>query len=500
MEDWVTIRNLKKRNPDLGTRKIAKLLGVSRSTVKRALVGERYVGYQRKRKVNELIEPFGEFIRESYLVRKQKVSVIFKNLVSKGFKGSALSLYRYIGEHLKVEREGLGKRAYKPYETLPGEQMLYDWSEYSLCLGDQLAKVNVHITELGFSRYVVLSASMGVRQGDVFEALEEAFLEFGGVAARLQVDNARVFVDNAAQAHFRWNQRFLEFLGFYGMQPSRSAPYHPWSKGKVERPFAYVEDHFITNNRFESFADFYNKLKVFQEEMNRRVHGVTGKAPCELFAKEREHLLELPKDKRTGVVQRYIGLREESRRVTQDCLIAFGGNRYSVPYLYVGQEVWVRVSRGVYLQVYSQVGKLIATHTLRAGRGQVVIDQEHYRGYIRKEDRESAFLAGQKLKERFADYKRIDQFLSAVKAQKRFNAGYHLSVIQRIFTDYADEDCLGAMEECFRYSCFSAHFVKGFLMHKAEVVLEAPVIFPNLKGLNLFPKAELKRSLEEYRL
>ncbi|GAQ94552.1 hypothetical protein TAGGR_1736 [Thermodesulfovibrio aggregans] len=37
MEDWVKIRNLKKKNPELGTRANAKLLGVSRDTVKKAL-------------------------------------------------------------------------------------------------------------------------------------------------------------------------------------------------------------------------------------------------------------------------------------------------------------------------------------------------------------------------------------------------------------------------------------------------------------------------------
>ncbi len=42
-----------------------------------------------------------------------------------------------------------------------------------------------------------------------------------------------------------WNQRFLYFCGFYGIKPTRSLPAHPWSKGKVESPFAYLETHFI---------------------------------------------------------------------------------------------------------------------------------------------------------------------------------------------------------------------------------------------------------------
>jgi hypothetical protein len=32
MEDWVTIRNIKRRNPKMGTREIAKIVGCSRNT------------------------------------------------------------------------------------------------------------------------------------------------------------------------------------------------------------------------------------------------------------------------------------------------------------------------------------------------------------------------------------------------------------------------------------------------------------------------------------
>ena len=33
MEDWVTIRNLKKKDPNLGTRTIALMLGISRNII-----------------------------------------------------------------------------------------------------------------------------------------------------------------------------------------------------------------------------------------------------------------------------------------------------------------------------------------------------------------------------------------------------------------------------------------------------------------------------------
>ena len=144
MEDWVTIRNLKKRNPNLGARKIAKILNISRNTVKRALRSETYPGYSREKKGNEGLLKFSEFIKESYLLKKQKVSVIISNLRSKGFKGSDISVYRYVNENFKESRKDQSKQSYEPYSTSPGEQFQYDWSEYKVRLGEEVRKIYVH--------------------------------------------------------------------------------------------------------------------------------------------------------------------------------------------------------------------------------------------------------------------------------------------------------------------------------------------------------------------
>lgn len=495
MEDWVTIRNIKKKNPTIGTREIARMLGISRNTVKRALASAEYPVYTRTGTVNEQIEPFAGFIKESYIVRRQKVSVIINNLRSKGFTGSVISVYRHIERQLKLERQMASGRTFMPYSTLPGEQMLYDWSDYTVLIGGSLVKIHVHLLLCGYSRYRIYSASVSIKQSDVFEALEEGFFEFGGICQRLQIDNASVFVENASVADFKWNARFLSFCGFYGIEPSRSLPGHPWSKGKVENPFDYLENHCINNNSFASFEDFCKKLKMFQREVNDRIHSATGKKPSEMFAGEKEHLLELPRNIHTGEYQRYIGFKEEFRKVTGDCLISFGGNRYSVPHLYARSEVWVRVSKGHYLTIYSTINKLIATHTLRVDKGNVVINKEHYRGYRSGSDRTSFAVVSQKLKERFRDYHRIERFIDSVKVQKRINPAYHLTRICEVFGDYADADCIRCMEECVTYNTFSYPFVKGFLMAKAEVKLE-------VKGRSLFLKGyeniSVTRDLREY--
>jgi len=74
-----------------------------------------------------------------------------------------------------------------------------------------------------------------------------------------------------------------DFCGFYGIKPTRSLPYHPWSKGKVEKPFSYIETHFIQGSRFENFEEFLTKLKGFEDKMNGRIHSVTKKKPDVVF-------------------------------------------------------------------------------------------------------------------------------------------------------------------------------------------------------------------------
>ena len=48
MEDWVSIRNIKAKNPKLGTRKIAEILGISRNTVKKALKNDEAPAYTKQ--------------------------------------------------------------------------------------------------------------------------------------------------------------------------------------------------------------------------------------------------------------------------------------------------------------------------------------------------------------------------------------------------------------------------------------------------------------------
>lgn len=63
--------------------------------------------------------------------------------------------------------------------------MLYDWAEYAITIGGKTVKVYIHLTELGFSRYKFLDATLTIKMGDVFEVLENAFSKTEGLTQRI---------------------------------------------------------------------------------------------------------------------------------------------------------------------------------------------------------------------------------------------------------------------------------------------------------------------------
>jgi transposase len=499
MDTWTTIKNLKKVNPSMGTRTIAKLVGVSRNTVKKVLL-EDVSPIDKKegaKKINKNIEPFVSFIKESYLKKNLKASRILKDIISKGYQGSQYALYAYIKDNLKPIREdiqGDNTKAYKSYSTNPGEQMQFDWAHYTIPIDNKLVKIYIYQTILGFSRMKSFSVSLSMMQNDVFIALEEAFNFFGGVCDRIQVDNAKVFIDDASVNNFKWNNRFLHFCGFYGMKPTRSLPAHPWSKGKVEKPFSYLEDHFIAGNEFKSFEDLQQKLKVFQDETNISLHGTTNEITSKRFKlKEQQYLKPLPFDNLTGEFKKYIGFKEEYRKVSSDCLISYKNNKYSVPHYFATKEVWIRVVQGNTLQIYSNQNKLIATHILSLNKKEIILNKEHFEGY--RTTNVSIASSISRLTKRFHNYPNIHKFISNVKIQKRINPANHLQKIANLFEYYDDSDCISAMEECFSINSFNSNTIKGFITNNTTPKKES------ISLLNIdIPKGNIIRDLGDYKL
>lgn len=133
-------------------------------------------------------------------------------------------------------------------------------------------------------------------------------------------------------------------------------PYRTRTKGKVERPFNYIEEHFIKGNSFENMNHLNESAKIFINNWNNKVHTTTKRIPSQMYLEEKELLIPLP--------QKQYSLQYcESRKVSLDCLISVKGRKYSVPAEYADKTVKFRISYGYLLCIYYN-SEIIATHDL----------------------------------------------------------------------------------------------------------------------------------------
>jgi hypothetical protein len=170
----------------------------------------------------------------------------------------------------------------------------------------------------------------------------------------------------------------------------------PRTKGKVEKPFQYLEHHLIQGHSWTDFEAFGRDLLRFATEvLDVREHHTTHQPPLDRFAEEAPYLTPLP-------TTRYIGIHALTRKVSWDCLIPYEGSRYSVLCVYAGKRVWVRVSQGVRLEALGPTGAVIARHVLSETKGATIIEPAHYEG-LRKDTPHTRVVLVEAFQRRFPD-------------------------------------------------------------------------------------------------
>ena len=367
VDEWTTIRTLRAKGVSI--RQIARICGVSRNTVRRVIREETRRVYERKPKEDHLLKGFEADIQE--MVGKRFIgSRMLIELRKRGYAGSSATLYRYLKKH--GLREPSNKVSMR-YETSAGEQYQFDWSCYRAWIGEQERQVYCFLVVSGYSRYKAGIFAYTDRQQSVLDGLEASFLDLGGTAKQLLIDNATAMVCYHRGEDIVFNENFLEFCGTYRIEPKPCPCYWPRLKGKVENPFRYIGEHFIKGNGFESLEDLNREFRGFLGSWCAEIHHGTQKAPEVLFTEEKPLLTPLPR-------LPFFSSQRTFRRVSWDCLVSVDGVRYSVPHRYAGKHVSITTYLGEKLRVFSLANELIATHVISTARGKTLIDPKHYEG------------------------------------------------------------------------------------------------------------------------
>jgi Integrase core domain len=236
---------------------------------------------------------------------------------------------------------------------------------------------------LGYSRALFLHFATTQRLETFRRCHLVAFAAFGGYPRELLYDHAKTVVlarpdwgTDAGRVAPHWHSQFLDFAGYYGFTPRLCRPYRACTKGKVERMIRYVRESFFVGCHFVDLDDLNRQAAVWCTTVaNARVHATTRESPAVRLA--REPLLPLtgrPPGELTRVVP---------RRVSAACMVAYAGNHYSVPYLYGGRQVLLRVrEEHALLEIWAEE-TCVAIHPLLAGHGRQSLQPEHLTGLWR---------------------------------------------------------------------------------------------------------------------
>jgi transposase len=362
----------------LGSKRIARQLGVSRNAVRRYLAGAT-VGFQERPAARRLDSATLRDVHDLFgTVAEGNAVVIQQELASRGIHVELRTLQRAVVTQRQEERaEAL---ATVRFETLPGQQMQIDFGEKIVRIGGQPVKVYLMTAVLGYSRRLYCRAFLAQRQDDWLEGLDGAFRHFGGLTEQILCDNASPLVisHDRQSGQVVWNPGFEVFCRDRGLTPRACRPRRARTKGKIERGVGYVKHNALAGRSFDSFADLERHLATWQVKVaDQRIHGTTREQPAVRFDRdERVALRPLP----TRPLP--VRTRRLKRRVSTDCFVDIDTIRYSVPYRHIRETVEVVVKEEE-VEIWLR-GTCIAKHPRGHEPHALVRNPTHFEGLFRR--------------------------------------------------------------------------------------------------------------------
>ena len=439
----------------MSIRAIAKRLGRNIKTIRRALNNPLQPRQPSK------LEPFKEVVRDLAL-KDLFAPRILREIKERGYTGSISILKEFIRSVRGPRKES--RRVARRFETKIGEEGQIDWSPYRVPIGGVETLVHAFSMVVCWSRMQYLAFYRDERLPTLLHAHVEAFRFFDGFPKNLYYDNCTTVTLGRLNGKTLFHPTFLEFSKHMGFTPFTCDIDDPDRKGKVERPFWFLENDFVKASRFESWEDLNAKARHWLDTVAHvRVHDTTKRVVKEAFAEEYPFLIRLPQ-------MPFPTDRRETRKVQIDGYISVDGSLYPVPAKFVGQYVGVRIYP-LRVEVTDAAGKVVIAHSVpdRPTRLPPLDPGPAPSASYSRPVMEAAFLA------RFPG---ATEFLNGLKRRMNALTPIHLKQIERLMNLYGEQSVREAIDRASAYGNYSSVAIGRILQKRFPTVVEDPPITP----------------------
>lgn len=324
----------------------------------------------------------------------------------------------------------------------PGSETQHDTSPHRITIGEKTLTAQCAALVLAYSRRLYVQYYPRFTRLEAKHFLLEAARFMEGTCPVCVIDNSSVIVAGGSGPDALIAPEMAAFactLGFV-FRPHRLM--HPDRKGRIERPFAWVETNFLPGRTFNDFEDLNRQaLQWCTQIANQKPKRVLGMSPEAAYLIEKPHLQALP----PALPPVYEVLE---RTVDLMGCVSVETNRYSVPERFVGKPVSVyQYPRE--LQIFCR-GSLIATHPRLIGRrdARQILPEHHPapRTRPRRPAPEEQLLRGR--------HPTLDRYMAALTDHKPARAVRVLRRLLQIQQTYPAEPFIAALEQALRFNLF----------------------------------------------
>jgi transposase len=372
VEDWAEIRRLR-RAEQMPIKQIARVMGCSKNTVKRALTADGPPRYVRPSR-GSVVDAAEPRIRELLAAWPTMPATVIAERI--GWTHGLTVLKDRVREL---------RPAYLPAD--PASRTAYQAGELAQCdlwfpaitlpvgFGQTrtATRLPVLVMVTGYARWLAARLIPSRTAEDLFAGWWSLLAQLGAVPKVLVWDGEGA-VGQRRRRQTILTEQAHAFRGVLGAKILICNPADPEAKGLVERANGYLETSFLPGRHFSSPADFNAQLADWLAVVNQRTRRVLGCAPADRIDADRAAMLQLPP------VAPATGWRS-SLRLPRDHYIRLDSNDYSVHPAVIGRRVEVAADLER-VRVWCE-GRPVANHGRCWARHQTLSDPAHLQAAAR---------------------------------------------------------------------------------------------------------------------